>query len=469
MTPPVRAGACRKPNQLPRGRERSTPPGRWRLFFVGLFVFLAAAAMADTIGRQPTRSGPVHLEGRALADDGGAWNAFGASLFWALWAEAHAPDKLDANLATLATAGVDAVRILGMVGRQPTWVDRVIDPADPAYWPTVEALFDRLRQHGLRAQVTLFADAQVMMPSLAARQTYADRWREFATPHAGQITFLEVANEAWQNGFEDLDTVRALGARLARGPILVTLSAPPGAEATCALYAGSAADLVTLHHDRDVRRAPGVWRPHLQPWTYPTAFDTDCPGELPDAVANNEPIGPGSSIESDEDPGRLALGLATTYLSGHAVYTLHAGPGIQGGNGWAAERGRVADYGDLDPAMLDALGKTHRRLPPGLAGWDRQDPASAGQPWTGLEQAISGEALAGAPTATRDGNLVAALAGIAREFTLVATRDLSIRTYDPATGEAVESRELRAGDVWRVDNARDGLLVIGEPGLSQAR
>src|SRR5688572_23532721 len=91
------------------------------------------------------RTGPVRIEHRAFADDGGAWNALGASLFWALWGERHDPDRLDANLAYLAQHSVDYVRILGMVGSE-SWADRVIDPWAPDYFPVVDRLFDRLQR-----------------------------------------------------------------------------------------------------------------------------------------------------------------------------------------------------------------------------------------------------------------------------------------------------------------------------------
>lgn len=122
----------------------------------------AGEASAAPVSVTPTPDvqsrGPVRLDGRAFADDSGPFNALGVSLFWALWAEKHAPERLDATLAFLARHGVDYVRILAMVGA-PSWEDRVIDPAWPDYWETVDAFFERLGRHDLRAQVTLFADA----------------------------------------------------------------------------------------------------------------------------------------------------------------------------------------------------------------------------------------------------------------------------------------------------------------------
>src|SRR5690606_1900407 len=140
-------------------------------------------------------------------------NALGVSLFWALWGERHDAARLDANLAHLAEHDVDYVRILGMVGA-PTWEDRVIDPAWPDYWAVVDRLFERLARHGLRGQVTLFADAEVMMPAAADRDAFQAAWAARLEQWGDQVLFVEVANEHWQNGLPDLAELQRRGQAL---------------------------------------------------------------------------------------------------------------------------------------------------------------------------------------------------------------------------------------------------------------
>ena len=47
-------------------------------------------------------------------------------------------------------------------------------------------------------------------------------------------------------------------------------------------------------------------RPVRGPWRYPSGYDADCRGQLPDLAFNNEPIGPESSVRQDDNPGRIA-------------------------------------------------------------------------------------------------------------------------------------------------------------------
>jgi hypothetical protein len=180
---------------------------------LSVIAFAAALACATIDLAATGRTGPVRLEGRVFSDDGGPFNPLGATLFWALWGERHDTERLEANLSVLAAAGVDYVRILGMVGAA-SWEDRVIDPRAPDYGDVADRLLQRLARHGLRAQVTLFADAQVMMPASVDRRSFADAWVARANQNRDRVFALEVANEGWQNGFEP-DEMRALGARIA--------------------------------------------------------------------------------------------------------------------------------------------------------------------------------------------------------------------------------------------------------------
>ena len=64
------------------------------------------------------------------------------------------------------------------------------------------------------------------------------------------------------------------------------------------LYQGSAADLATVHFSRNTRTAEGGWLP---------VRDCYRAGHLPGVppVSSNEPIGPGSSVGSKDDPIKL--------------------------------------------------------------------------------------------------------------------------------------------------------------------
>lgn len=437
----------------------------FRVLALAVIVVVTTTVVTTPVDAVQKRSGAVRIEGRALADDGGPWNALGASLFWALWGERHDASRLDANLTLLERHGVDYVRILGMVGAE-SWKDRAIEPSSPDYWATVDRLFARLRRHNLRAHVTLFADAQVMLPDNAARQRFVSAWAARANQHRDLIVALEVANESWQNGFEGpsgVTQLRALGAQLAAAtPVPVALSSLPSPDDWCRVYAGVAGiDFASVHYDRDISGPERQWRPVAQPWGYPANYERGCEGRLPRAAISNEPIGPQSSVADDADPLRLALSVAMTFVSGNAAYVYHSGAGIRGGGAADLARGRAADFSKADSAVLDAIAAVRRRLPDGLANWTRHDAASSAMPWDGFQRAAVRGDLVGAYAATSDKRVVAVILGVRRPHTVTARRPMDITLVNPITGATLVASTLAAGASWTVPADLPGYLVVG--------
>jgi hypothetical protein len=414
---------------------------------VGLLAILSSGLIADRSLR-----GMVRLQGRALADAGGPFNALGTTLFWALWGESRDPDRLDKNLTWLAARGVDYVRILGMVGGE-SWEDRTIDPASPDYWPTVDRLLNRLASHGLRAQVTLFAEADDMMPDRTARERFVDRWAEIANAHPERFVMLEIANEHAQNGIEDITELRALGSRLARGTsVLVALSAPVGGR-ECEVYAGSAADLATVHYSREEDDA-GSWASVREPWKWPQGFDDACPGRLPPAV-NNEPIGPQSSVAADDDPLRLAMAYVMTFVAGNAAYVLHTGAGVRGGGAGDAARGRPANIFEVSriEQTLTAIAAARGYLPAGLANWSRLDPASEQFPFEGIDR------LPYVYASTNRNGFVVALLDVRAPLELRARRAMNLEVRKPL--EAARSRNrIEKGGIVDLTGSASYVLIV---------
>lgn len=323
------------------------------------------------------RQGPVRLDGYAMADAGGPWLALGTSLFWALWGERHDSARLDRNLAFASAHGVDYIRVLSMVGTE-SWSDRVIDPGWPDYWNVVDRLAARAARHGLRLQVALFADAQVMMPEMARREAWVDRWAARASAEPDRFILLETANEAWLNGLDDLDQLVTLTERLnARTDVLVAASAPscgpPASDVAadssevCAVEwrrLAAAADVITPHLDRNIASSEGPERAIRRPWEL--LFGPRTLGVR--TWINNEPLGPQSSVESDDDPARLAMAAAVTWLAQGAAYTLHTGAGVRGGGRADRAMGRAANLDEVPNirATLRALADARRQLPAAL-------------------------------------------------------------------------------------------------------
>ena len=418
---------------------------------------VGATGREATVGGA-SRQGRVRLDGRVLRDDGGPFNALGATLFWALWGEAHEPDRLDDTLRWLADRGVDYVRILGMVGAE-SWSDRRIDPASPDYWPAADRLLGRLARHGLRVQLTLFADAQLMMPSGADRARFVDLWAAKANEQPERFILLEIANEHWQNGMADIAELRALGRRLAdKTDVLVALSAPL-ADQACALYAKSAADLATVHYSRD-SSADDRWRPVGQPWRWPADYDTGCRGELPPAV-NNEPIGPESSVYDDDDPGRLVMAYATTFVSQNAAYVLHTGAGIRAGGAGDRLVGRSANVWEVPKlhTALRGIAAAKAYLPPDLANWRRHDVGEASHPVAELAPAIEAGALRGAYAASAGGRFVAVVVGVGRPLDVRTTRTCTVDIRVPLSGEPIARRSVNRGEAFTLSGSEAFVLI----------
>jgi hypothetical protein len=218
---------------------------------------------------------------------------------------------------------------------------------------------------------------------------------------------------------------------------------------------------VTLHYDRDISRADGLWRPVRQPWGYPAEYELGCENQLPRAATSNEPIGPQSSVAEDADPTRIALSYASTFVSGNAAYVYHAGAGIRGGGLADTNRGRLANLFDYDPAILDALAAMRKLLPPGLSNWTRHNSQWASMPWNGFQTAVEDGRLMRAYAATSGPNVVLVLLKQTGDITVTARQSYRMTRYD-AMGQTVSVENVSAGSSWTVPASHAGSIFLGE-------
>src|SRR5262249_25708578 len=157
----------------------------------------------------PAGTNYVQVNGKSLRDKSGPFLGLGASYFQALRRAKYDRTRLTNDLALLSSKGFNYVRILSMVG----WDTLEIAPVSfvnsaghsvaawPDYWQQFRDLLDLCATNGLRAEVTIFADAQNVMPSKTTRQTHLDNILANIAGREHEIVHLEVCNEAWQNGF----------------------------------------------------------------------------------------------------------------------------------------------------------------------------------------------------------------------------------------------------------------------------
>jgi hypothetical protein len=413
------------------------------------FLIIGTLAVESILAQPPQpgrRHGQVRVEGRAVSDAAGPFNALGATLFWGAWGYKFDRARLERNLTALSAAGTDYVRVLGSVGGA-SWADRQTDPRWDDYDAIIAGMTDLAYDHyGIRVQWTLFGGAP-FTASEASRTSLVDRFARIARGREHKIFAFEIANEAWHNGFRGDDGIaelRRLGKRLNdQTTVLVALSSPSG-QIACKMYAGAGADAMTIHYQRDFGDE-GPLLPLRRPWSFPAAHDGDCRGGLPDVAFNNEPIGPESSVEQDDSPSRIAAGYVMTFLAGNASYVLHTGPGIRGGG--AADRSldppRHAHFDELPSfdAIAASLATAKDRLPEGLANWTRHEPNSATAPLRGFD---------GLYAASSGSRFVGLAIGVGKRTSVRARAALSLEIRSLATGKVVK----------RLKVARDQLIPL---------
>lgn len=439
----------------------------WQMVREGVRWFGDAAARTVQVTCDPaTPGGLVRLEGRAMADDDGPFNALGVTMMWAAWAYKYDRPRLEANLQYLSERGFDYIRALGVVGddaQEDYWDGREIDWRWDDYEEVIAGLTDLAHdQYGLRVEWTLIGDGQKNIPDEADRYALVDTFVAIAAARPHKVIHFELANEAWQNGFDGeagLAQLRDLTAHMqGASEILVAASAPAvfGCADVQAIYGGGVGDLATIHFDRDIGQVEGPWRPVWQPWEHQF-----CAGVPP--ATNNEPIGPGSSVAEDSDPLRLVSAAIVTYVAGLPAYVFHTDAGVRG------------DQDLWEMPAVDAFVHLRALLPPGLAGWDAKDAHWPDSPfvvyagdgdqlvpdamWVDVAAPTSGVVRAYA--AVRDRSFVALPIGILGGVTMAPRRPVRFDVFDLLSGELVDARELAAGEMFELSGA-EALLIRGE-------
>jgi hypothetical protein len=397
------------------------------------------------------RTGLVGLSGNSLVDDGGPFNAVGATMMWAAWGYKFDKERLEQNLEFLSQNGFHYVRALGVVGHpseEDYWDGREIDWHWPDYADVIAGLTDlAFDKYGLRVEWTLIGDGQKNIPDKTDRYALIDTFVAMSQGREEKIIHFELANEAWQNGFEGdqgLADLRELTMYMKGATdILVAASAPVGVSCSDwqAVYSGDVADLATIHFDRDIHQAEGSWRPVHLPWGL-----EECDG-IP-VGSNNEPIGPGASVNTEDDPLRLASAAISTFVSNLPLYVFHSGAGVRG------------DQNLWDMAGANAFAHVTEIVPADLASWQRKDPTWADAPlrffageggmlysdvpWMDLGAPESG--VVRAYGSVKDDRFFVFPIGILNEVVLEARQAVAFDVVDPISGQVVSHHDLAAGE-----------------------
>lgn len=416
-------------------------------------------------GPSGARTGRVRLEGNSLVDDGGAFNALGATMMWAAWGYKFDRARLEENLAYLSQHGFHYIRALGVVGdyaEADYWDGREIDWHWDDYAEVIAGLTDLAYDtYGLRMEWTLIGDGQKNIPAEADRYALVDTFLAMSVGREEKIIHFELANEAWQNGFEGSEGVAQLRALTQymndQTEILVAASAPAGVECsdTLEIYAGGVADIATIHFDRNIATVEGGWRPVRQPWEH--AYCEGAP-----VGSNNEPIGPGASVNTEDDPVRLVAAAITTYVSNIPLYVFHTNAGVRG------------DSNLFEMPGADAFVHLADIVPAGLASWSRKNAHWPDSPfvvyageggqlvpdtmWVDLGAPESGAVRAYGDT-NGDEFFVFPI-GILGTVTMAPRQNVTFDVIDPMSGSVVQHLELGAGEQFQLSGA-EALVLKG--------
>ena len=407
--------------------------------------------------------------------------AVGASLFWAPWGYKFDRDRLSKNLQYLSARGVDYVRVLGTAG-PAGWTDRTIDPRWPDYAEVIAGTTDLAFAHGLRVEWSIFGGID-LTPTPAAREAVVRRFAAMAKGREQKIQHFEVANEGAQNGFGGLagrDEARALAALLRQETSnLVAITAPQdgcvdpatirsiGCTANALhwatwWYAGSAANLLTVHLDRNLRGRGAEWGPVRQAWEIQFL-----PG-VPRAWTSNEPIGAQSSVAEDSDPMRATMSAALTWASGGSGYVVHSGAGIRGGGREDRQRGRAANLWESPnmDAILAGIGAVRGLLPADLPNWPRSDSQrnASEYPFDAavLAPDLQSERVLAAFCSHKGAAFMCFPIRLRGPVHFQARRAMHVDVHHPMTGEVLRRVDLAAGQQLVLDGRVAAVVLKGQ-------
>jgi len=139
----------------------------------------------------------------------------------------------------------------------------------------------------------------------------------------------------------------------------------------------------------------------------------------------------------------LAIGLATTFISGGAGHVLHSSAGVRG----------LEDYWTVvTPDIMTSLRATMDLLPAGIANGEQCNHHWSCHPYEPVGEQIwpeTDEAGVVRSFAVNVGNMsYVAVMGLRDSYTVVAKSPMGVEVFDVRTGDRTEAVELEEGQQW---------------------
>ncbi|MDJ0841917.1 MAG: hypothetical protein QNK37_35770 [Acidobacteriota bacterium] len=337
------------------------------LLMIGTFLFAQPPA------------GVVVLQDNVLQDDNGSFLGLGATYMLALrhfendavgnaasGYSVPADSRLAKNLQVLKDNGFNYIRILSMVGSHPTWGTLGFGPPGCKevqqlndYWVKLRNLIELVyNTYHMRVEITVFADAQDIMPSPVDREDHIEEIRLMINEIGSdgkdlteKVILVEVANEGFKNGFgtgfayttEGIAQLHRLADILNKGKSgaepalanLIALSSPTDKDDLFDVYKEThgVVDIATFHFSRD--SANDFWFPVFDCLDAHSHLNKAGESTLTLKLSSNEPIGPWlkRANRKQEHPLKLAMGAMYAWSGNLPMWVFHCGAGVYGHNG----------------------------------------------------------------------------------------------------------------------------------------
>lgn len=406
---------------------------------------------------------------RAVGDDDGPKLYVGLSRMAWLWFWKFDRDRVLRELDADRAAGYRYGRVLAQVGDPANgadyWAGRIVDPDWPDYQDLIAGLTDAAAERGHLIEWTVSGKGGPY-DNPAKRPDLIRRVAPVLNAHRLGCLFGEIMNEPnVQNeiGASEILDLAALAKSLC--PSLPWATGAVWTEAgwiaddpswsggfSPAGWARTQGDVGICHLDRDMSRSELRDRPWRQGWDV---------GLESRRWADNEAVGPGSSVTSENRPDVLRSHRAVNFICRAFASTLHGKPGVRGDLRW--------EDPDFKAAYLQAP-KAVRFLPGNLPNGSQENanrnypnrPFTLDDPYVRAGNGNT-RGIVRAYSCQVDGVFYTIPFGPVSAYELKVERNLRVTCLQQDTGDQVWERDYAAGSVIAFPDPAVDYLLISRP------
>lgn len=415
-------------------------------------------------------NGVVRFYGeRAVGDEDGPKLYVGISRFYWLWAWRYHRDRVLAEMDRDRALGYRYARVLAQVGdpNDPTdyWVGRIADPGWSDHLELVASLTRAAAERGLLILWTLIGKGGAMRRS-EMRVPYIHRVSTVLRDCAAGVLTQEIMNEPMVSGNISLEELLELWH-------VAKEAAPNLPTATGACWTERGWVTGDSEYAADTGFSPEGWQKtqrevgiaHLDRWqpASPNPENVDRPWRQPWDVGleskrwiDNEHIGPGSSVASENRPDVLRSMRTVAFICRAFASCLHGAPGVRGDIPWEGQPG----YVEAPHAV---------RFLPGTLANGHQHNANANFPDRPYDLPIeyvrsaSGKGIVRAYSCQDAGIYYTVPFGPVSDYELVARGNFHVECFQQDLNNLLWERDVAKGEVIDFRNPAVDYLLVSHP------